>query len=249
MQARPRTKRCAIKQNSTTRRANARLRERSLRSRSALQARCCSGLRALPAISACPCAWPFCASAIMSPSSASFIALRFRSPPARRRAVLRSSPSRSASPSSRTMRKTITRSGLASTKAPGQARARRSARARGEARSAKLPLGLKTQDIVRVPDCSYIVARGVVAMAASATVRARIDEQVKKQAAQVLEEMGLSVSDAIRMMLMRVAAEKALPFEVNVPNATTARTLRKADKGEDLTRSKDAADLFRKLGI
>jgi DNA-damage-inducible protein J len=86
-------------------------------------------------------------------------------------------------------------------------------------------------------------------MAASATVRARIDEQVKKQAAQVLEEMGLSVSDAIRMMLMRVAAEKALPFEVNVPNATTARTLRKADKGEDLTRSKDAADLFRKLGI
>jgi DNA-damage-inducible protein J len=61
--------------------------------------------------------------------------------------------------------------------------------------------------------------------------------------------MGLSVSDAIRMLLVRVAAEKALPFDVKVPNAATARTLRKADKGRDLTRSKNAADLFRKLGI
>jgi DNA-damage-inducible protein J len=86
-------------------------------------------------------------------------------------------------------------------------------------------------------------------MATETTVRARIDGRIKKQAAHVLENMGLSLSDAIRMLLVRVAAEKALPFEVKVPNADTARTLRKADKGIDLTRSKDAADLFRKLGI
>lgn len=86
-------------------------------------------------------------------------------------------------------------------------------------------------------------------MTTDTTVRARIDEQVKKEAAHVLEDMGLSVSDAIRMMLVRVAAEKALPFKVKVPNATTARTLRKADKGKDLVRSKNAADLFGKLGI
>jgi len=54
-------------------------------------------------------------------------------------------------------------------------------------------------------------------MATDTTVRARIDERVKKEAAHVLEDMGLSVSDAIRMMLMRVAAEKALPFAVKVP--------------------------------
>ena len=89
----------------------------------------------------------------------------------------------------------------------------------------------------------------VFAMATDTTVRARIDERVKKEAAHVLEDMGLSVSDAIRMMLMRVAAEKALPFEAKVPNAVTARTLRKADRGEDLVRSKNAADLFGKLGI
>ena len=85
-------------------------------------------------------------------------------------------------------------------------------------------------------------------MATDATVRARIDERVKKEAAHVLEEMGLSVYDAIRMMLMRVAAEKALPFEVKVPNAVTAKTARKADRGKDLVRSKDAADLFGELG-
>jgi DNA-damage-inducible protein J len=91
--------------------------------------------------------------------------------------------------------------------------------------------------------------QGVSAMATDTTVRARIDLRVKKKAAHVLEDMGLSLSDAIRLMLVRVAAEKALPFDVKVPNARTAQTLRKADKGKDVTRSKDAADLFGKLGI
>jgi DNA-damage-inducible protein J len=91
--------------------------------------------------------------------------------------------------------------------------------------------------------------QGVFAMATDTTVRARIDARVKKKAAHVLEDMGLSLSDAIRLMLLRVAAEKALPFDVKVPNAATTRTLRKAAKGEDLTRSKNAADLFGKLGI
>jgi DNA-damage-inducible protein J len=84
---------------------------------------------------------------------------------------------------------------------------------------------------------------------ADTVVRARIDGRVKEQATSVLAEMGLSVSVAIRMLLVRVAAEKALPFEVKVPNAVTARTLREADQGEDLVRAKDAAELFEKLGI
>ena len=76
-----------------------------------------------------------------------------------------------------------------------------------------------------------VSGNGKPAPATDTTVRARIDDRIKKQAAHVLEDMGLSVSDAIRMLLVRVAAEKALPFDVKVPNATTARTLRKADKG------------------
>lgn len=86
-------------------------------------------------------------------------------------------------------------------------------------------------------------------MSADAVVRARIDGGVKEEAAEVLAKMGLTVSDAIRMLLVRVAAEKALPFDAKVPNAVTARTLRKIERGEDLVRAKDAADLFGKLGM
>ena len=46
--------------------------------------------------------------------------------------------------------------------------------------------------------------------------------------------MGLSVSDVIRMVLLRVAEEKRLPFIVQVPNATTARAMKELDDGEKL---------------
>ncbi|MBU0939754.1 MAG: type II toxin-antitoxin system RelB/DinJ family antitoxin, partial [Gammaproteobacteria bacterium] len=58
-------------------------------------------------------------------------------------------------------------------------------------------------------------------MSANAVVRARIDEHIKEEATVVLAAMGLTVSDAFRIMLTRVAREKALPFEPLIPNATT----------------------------
>ena len=73
-------------------------------------------------------------------------------------------------------------------------------------------------------------------MAATAFVRARIDESLKDEAAAVLAEIGLSVSDVVRMTLTRVAKDKALPFELKVPNRETrmameeARTLATARK-------------------
>jgi DNA-damage-inducible protein J len=69
-------------------------------------------------------------------------------------------------------------------------------------------------------------------MAADTIVRARIDGQVKEKAAKVLADMGLSVSDAIRLLLMRVAAEKALPFEVKVPNAETRSATAELEQGK-----------------
>ena len=54
---------------------------------------------------------------------------------------------------------------------------------------------------------------------ANAVVRARINEKVKDQAAAVLETMGLTVSDAFRLLLVKVASEKTLPFEIHTPNA------------------------------
>jgi len=86
-------------------------------------------------------------------------------------------------------------------------------------------------------------------MVATTFVRARVDEQVKNEAAQVLTTMGLTVSDVVRIALTKIAREKALPFDMHIPNQETADTLRKSERGEDVHHAKDAADLFEQLGI
>ena len=69
-------------------------------------------------------------------------------------------------------------------------------------------------------------------MATNAVVRARIDRQIKEEASVVLAAMGLTVSDAFRIMLTRVAREKALPFEPLVPNAETIEAMKEARQGK-----------------
>jgi len=69
-------------------------------------------------------------------------------------------------------------------------------------------------------------------MTANAVVRARIDEETKTEAAAVLKAMGLTVSDAFRLMMVRIAREKALPFEPLVPNEETIEAMKAARRGE-----------------
>lgn len=69
-------------------------------------------------------------------------------------------------------------------------------------------------------------------MAANAVVRARIDEHIKEEATAVLAAMGLTVSDAFRIMMTRIAREKALPFEPLIPNKETIAAMREARKGK-----------------
>lgn len=66
-------------------------------------------------------------------------------------------------------------------------------------------------------------------MANSTMVHVRIDEQIKVQAAEMLASMGLSISDAVRVFLTRIAAEKELPFSLKVPNAKTRAAMKEAD--------------------
>lgn len=68
-------------------------------------------------------------------------------------------------------------------------------------------------------------------MSANAVVRARIDEHIKEEASAVLAAMGLTVSDAFRIMLTRVAREKALPFDPLIPNAETIEAMKEARRG------------------
>ena len=67
---------------------------------------------------------------------------------------------------------------------------------------------------------------------ANTTVRARIDARVKEEAAAVLATVGLTVSDAFRLMMMRIAKDKALPFEPLVPNEETIEAMKAARRGE-----------------
>ncbi|MEI7429268.1 MAG: type II toxin-antitoxin system RelB/DinJ family antitoxin [Betaproteobacteria bacterium] len=68
-------------------------------------------------------------------------------------------------------------------------------------------------------------------MTTNAVVRARIDGHIKEEASAVLAAMGLTVSDAFRIMLTRIAREKALPFEPLIPNETTIAAMREARAG------------------
>ena len=62
-------------------------------------------------------------------------------------------------------------------------------------------------------------------------VRARIDAATKKRATEALNAMGLSISDAIRMLMLRVADEQRMPFEVRVPNAATRAAINELEAG------------------
>jgi len=80
-------------------------------------------------------------------------------------------------------------------------------------------------------------------MSANAVVRARIDEHIKEEATVVLASMGLTVSDAFRLLLTRVAREKALPFEPLIPNAVTIAAMKEARAGK-LPRASSVEELM-----
>ena len=63
-------------------------------------------------------------------------------------------------------------------------------------------------------------------------VRARIDTDTKERAADALGAMGLSISDAIRLLMLRIADERRLPFEVAVPNAKTRKAIAELETGK-----------------
>jgi DNA-damage-inducible protein J len=83
-------------------------------------------------------------------------------------------------------------------------------------------------------------------MVTNTVVRARIEEQVKQEASVILASIGLTVSDAFRLLLKKVVEEKALPFEPLIPNAETIAAIKAARQG-DLTTVKDIKGLMSQL--
>jgi len=83
-------------------------------------------------------------------------------------------------------------------------------------------------------------------MASTTMVHVRLAQKVKTRAEKALAAMGLSISDAVRVLLTRVAAEQALPFEVRVPKAATRQAMKEARRG-GLKSFKSTSDLLADL--
>ena len=86
-------------------------------------------------------------------------------------------------------------------------------------------------------------------MSKTATVRARIEPELKKEAENLLGKLGLSATQAIVLFYRQIALRQGLPFEVVIPNSITLRAFEKTDAGKDLIVSKDPEEMFEKLGI
>jgi DNA-damage-inducible protein J len=85
-------------------------------------------------------------------------------------------------------------------------------------------------------------------MSSNTVVRARIDAVTKEKATETLARMGLSVSDAIRLLLVRIAADEEFPFPVKTPNAVTRAAMKELEEGKG-KRYESAEALFKDLGI
>jgi DNA-damage-inducible protein J len=89
----------------------------------------------------------------------------------------------------------------------------------------------------------------VIAMAKTATIRARIEPRLKQEVEELFEEMGLTTTEAINLFYRQVKLRKGLPFNIVIPNKTTEKVFKDTDVKRNLIRCEDAGDMFDKLGI
>jgi len=76
-------------------------------------------------------------------------------------------------------------------------------------------------------------------MTLDATVRARVNSELKQEVEEILSQIGLSTSQAITLFLKRIKYERGIPFELKVPNATTLQAMEEADNNIGETVSLD----------
>ena len=86
-------------------------------------------------------------------------------------------------------------------------------------------------------------------MSKTATVRARLEPELKERAETIFHRLGLNVTQAITMFYKQVELREGLPFDIAIPNAVTKRTFSSTDAGRELVVCKDADAMFEKLGI
>ncbi|MCP4297873.1 MAG: type II toxin-antitoxin system RelB/DinJ family antitoxin [Proteobacteria bacterium] len=86
-------------------------------------------------------------------------------------------------------------------------------------------------------------------MTKTATIRARVEPDLKNKAEHVFSELGLTATEAITLFYKQVELRNAMPFDLAIPNKTTLQTFEDTDNGRNLISSEDADELFKKLSI
>ncbi len=86
-------------------------------------------------------------------------------------------------------------------------------------------------------------------MSKTATVRARLEPELKERAETIFHRLGMNATQAITMFYKQVELREGLPFDIAIPNATTKRTFSSTDAGRELVVCEDTDDMFEKLGI
>jgi DNA-damage-inducible protein J len=84
-------------------------------------------------------------------------------------------------------------------------------------------------------------------MAKKAIIQTRIDSRLKEDAQEVLTRLNITMSEAIALYLAQITLHKGIPFEVKIPNALTAQTLKDSEDGKALNKADNVDDLFQRL--
>lgn len=83
-------------------------------------------------------------------------------------------------------------------------------------------------------------------MEKTATIQARINPEIKQEAQKILNQLHMTMSEAIALYLTQITLHKGIPFEIKIPNEITRKTLKDSEAGKNLHRADTVADLFKK---
>ena len=86
-------------------------------------------------------------------------------------------------------------------------------------------------------------------MAKTAMIRARTEPKLKNEVERIFRELGLTSTEAINLFYQQVRLQHGLPFEIKIPNAETLKAIEAVDNKKGLVKSKNAKEMFKKLGI
>ena len=86
-------------------------------------------------------------------------------------------------------------------------------------------------------------------MTKSAFIRARVEPELKEEAENVLDELGITPTQAVTMLYKYVAREHKCPTTIKIPNAVTLKTFESTDNKIGLIASNNTKEMFKKLGI